>query len=217
MDSVLAILRRNFFLKEDPKRLSQSEEIALFERYKQGNRDAAETLILSNLYLVPLILRRHRNYEPRSDEFKDMLQVGAISIIEALPSFNASLNFRLSTFLGTAIRNDLIRHHNDGFDYYATNESLYDAEFEPQVDQTFSPSKECMRKLILSTLDDALSEDELTALRLRLEGKTFEEIAAITKRRDRKFWSNRLHRATTELQKRSAAAAKLFSSLDKLR
>ncbi|MBQ1495762.1 MAG: RNA polymerase sigma factor RpoD/SigA [Bacilli bacterium] len=75
--------------------LSPEKERELLEKYKNGDMQAREILIESNLRLVASIAK---NFVGRGIDYKDLIQEGTIGLIEALDRFELDKNLKLSTY-----------------------------------------------------------------------------------------------------------------------
>ena len=78
-----------------PARLSPREEHDLLRRVQDGDRNACERLVLSQMRFVVRIARRYRRY---GCPMPDLVQEGLIGLMEAIRRFNPERGVRLSTF-----------------------------------------------------------------------------------------------------------------------
>ena len=69
------------------KVLSSEEQKVLFQKLKEGDKQAKEKLINGNLKLVLSILKKFQN---RTDNMDDLFQVGCIGLIKAIDNFDLS-------------------------------------------------------------------------------------------------------------------------------
>ncbi len=92
------------------KTLSHKENIELFKRVKEGDKEAKELLINGNLKLVLSILKRFNNSKYNMD---DLFQVGVIGLIKAIDNFDVSLNLKLSTYAVPLILGEVKRYIRD--------------------------------------------------------------------------------------------------------
>jgi len=86
-------------------RLGRDEEAALLRRVKQGDREAWERLIASNLGLVAMAAKRLRHYEL---PLADMLQEGVLGLIQAARRYDERKNTRFSTYAVWWIRKAIL-------------------------------------------------------------------------------------------------------------
>jgi len=75
--------------------LSQEEEIALTRAVQLGDANARERLIESNMRLVINIAKTYRN---RAIPLEDLIQEGAIGLMQAAERFDPDKGFRFSTY-----------------------------------------------------------------------------------------------------------------------
>ena len=88
------------------KLLTFSEEKALAYKYKNGDKNAKEEFINSNLRLVVSISRR---YLGRGLQLLDLIQEGNIGLIKAVEKFESSRGLKFSTYATWWIRQSITR------------------------------------------------------------------------------------------------------------
>lgn len=93
------------------ERLSREEEVRLARLWReQQDREAAEQLVVSNLYGVAAIAREYRHFGlPESD----LIQEGTLGLMHAVKRFDPDRGFRLMTYASWWIRaaiHDFILH-----------------------------------------------------------------------------------------------------------
>ena len=89
--------------------LDKEEELALFKRYKEdGDKDAFQTIYLSNLRLVVSIAKKYRNGR-KSMEFMDLIQEGNLGLFTAIDHFDHTLGNRFSTYATWWIKQKIMR------------------------------------------------------------------------------------------------------------
>ncbi|MCC7229211.1 MAG: RNA polymerase sigma factor RpoD/SigA [Fimbriimonadaceae bacterium] len=81
--------------------LTQEEEVVLTRAVQAGNRVARQRLIESNMRLVINIAKTYRN---RSIPLEDLIQEGAIGLMQAAERFDPEKGFRFSTYATHWIR-----------------------------------------------------------------------------------------------------------------
>jgi len=86
--------------------LSQEEEFALTRAARQGNEDARHRLVESNMRLVINIAKTYRS---RSVPLEDLIQEGAIGLMQAIERFDPGKGFRFSTYASHWIRQAISR------------------------------------------------------------------------------------------------------------
>ena len=77
------------------KSLTHKQNIELFKKMQQGDKDAKEKLVNGNLKLVLSILKR---FNKRNVNLDDLFQVGVVGLIKAIDNFDISYNLKLSTY-----------------------------------------------------------------------------------------------------------------------
>lgn len=75
--------------------LKNEQMKALFVEYQNGNMEAREQLIYSNLRLVLSVLQRFAN---RNESADDLFQVGCIGLMKAIDNFDLGHDVRFSTY-----------------------------------------------------------------------------------------------------------------------
>lgn len=83
--------------------LSKEEEVELGKRILNGDEEARNKLIASNLRLVISIAKHYKNREYNLS-FLDLVQAGNIGLINAVDKFDATLGYRFSTFAAEEIK-----------------------------------------------------------------------------------------------------------------
>lgn len=90
--------------------LSNDEKVALFEKIKQGDKEARETFIGGNLRLVLSVIQRFSN---RGENMDDLFQIGCIGLIKAIDNFDTSHNVKFSTYAVPMIIGEIRRYLRD--------------------------------------------------------------------------------------------------------
>ncbi|MBL97402.1 MAG: RNA polymerase sigma factor RpoS [Legionellales bacterium] len=75
--------------------LTKEEEFALFTQYKNGDDDAYNTIVESNLRLVVKVARR---YFGRGIAMLDLIEEGNLGLLHAIKKFEVERGFRFSTY-----------------------------------------------------------------------------------------------------------------------
>ena len=86
--------------------LTHEEQIALAQRCEQGDREAREQMIASNLRLVVHWARR---YQGRGVDLTDLVQEGTFGLMRAVEKFDWRRGFKFSTYATWWIRQSLQR------------------------------------------------------------------------------------------------------------
>ena len=90
--------------------LTNDEMLDLFDKYKNGDKNAKERLINGNLKLVLSILKKYNN---RTDNLDDLFQIGCIGLIKAIDNFDLSHEVRFSTYAVPMIIGEIKRFLRD--------------------------------------------------------------------------------------------------------
>lgn len=77
------------------ERLDQEKELELLKKAQNGDYDAREKIILSNLGLVVMIAKK---FKDRGPSLMDLIGEGNFGLITAIERFNVNLGFRFSTY-----------------------------------------------------------------------------------------------------------------------
>lgn len=94
----------------DIKVLTNKETIALLEKYKNGDINSKEEIILGNLKLVLSVVK---NFASRHDNQDDLFQIGCIGLIKAIDNFNPDFNLQFSTYAVPMIIGEIKRYLRD--------------------------------------------------------------------------------------------------------
>ena len=92
------------------KCLKQEEMVNLFQKVKDGDSDARNILINSNLKLVLSVLKKFYN---KADNLDDLFQVGCVGLIKAIDNFDLSYNVKFSTYAVPMILGEIKRYIRD--------------------------------------------------------------------------------------------------------
>lgn len=87
-------------------RLPREEEIALYDRMREGDREARDRLVESQLPWVITLARKH--VKPRHDQ-DDLIAVGVLALLQSLKSFDARKG-RLSTWVRQPVEWRILAH-----------------------------------------------------------------------------------------------------------
>lgn len=90
--------------------LSNEEKMELFEKIKNGDREAREKFIGGNLRLVLSVIQRFNN---RGENLDDLFQIGCIGLIKAIDNFDTSHNVKFSTYAVPMIIGEIRRYLRD--------------------------------------------------------------------------------------------------------
>ena len=87
-----------------PKPLTEEQEKAYFEAFKNGDESAKEKLITHNLRLVVHVAKKYSG----SAESDDLLSVGSIGLIKAVNTYEFGKNTQFSTYAAKCIENEML-------------------------------------------------------------------------------------------------------------
>ena len=90
--------------------LTEEEKELLFEKIKQGDKEARELYIKGNLRLVLSVIKRFGSSNENAD---DLFQIGCIGLIKAIDNFDTTLNVKFSTYAVPMIIGEIRRYLRD--------------------------------------------------------------------------------------------------------
>lgn len=90
--------------------LTNEEKSELFERIKNGDKEARETFIKGNLRLVLSIIQR---FSGANENIDDLFQIGCIGLMKAIDHFDTTLNVKFSTYAVPMIIGEIRRYLRD--------------------------------------------------------------------------------------------------------
>ena len=94
-------------MKTFPKPLSAGEEKAYLERFKAGDQEAKNMLVLRNMRLVAHVVKKYQNADY---EMEDLISVGTIGLIKAVNTFEPAKNIKLATYASRCIENEILMY-----------------------------------------------------------------------------------------------------------
>ena len=90
--------------------LSNEEKSELLTKIKNGDYDARQKFINSNLKLVLSVIKRFNTHNENAD---DLFQIGCIGLIKAIDNFDLSQNVQFSTYAVPMIIGEIRRYLRD--------------------------------------------------------------------------------------------------------
>ncbi len=90
--------------------LKEEEKNALFERIKNGDKEAREEYIKGNLRLVLSVIRR---FAGSNENVDDLFQIGCIGLIKSIDNFDPTMNVKFSTYAVPMIIGEIRRYLRD--------------------------------------------------------------------------------------------------------
>lgn len=91
--------------------LCAEEILDLVCRYKNGETNLKDTIIIENTPLVHSLVKR---YMSKTNEKEDLVQIGLYGLIKALDNFDPNFGVKFSTYAVPIILGELRRHFRDG-------------------------------------------------------------------------------------------------------
>lgn len=89
-----------------PKKLTKQEIHILFEKYKNGDEEARQMIIVHNVrFVLYEVVHRFKNVEY---DKKDLVQVGNMGLINAIDTFDVSRNIDFLTYAIKCIDNEIL-------------------------------------------------------------------------------------------------------------
>jgi len=115
--------------------LNEEEERQLLIKMTNGDKEAKEVLILSNLRLVASISKK---YVTGKVSFLDLFQEGVIGLIEALDHFNLEFDNKLSSYATHYIKKSVLGYFKDHSNTIRLPRYIYDKLKEYKlIEQTY--------------------------------------------------------------------------------
>lgn len=90
--------------------LSNNETVELLEKYRDGNIESKDEIVMGNLKLVLSVVK---NFASRHDNQDDLFQIGCIGLMKAIDNFNPSFNLQFSTYAVPMIIGEIKRYLRD--------------------------------------------------------------------------------------------------------
>ena len=90
--------------------LTDEEKTELFDKIRQGDKEARETFIKGNLRLVLSIIQR---FSGSNENIDDLFQIGCIGLMKAIDNFDTTLNVKFSTYAVPMIIGEVRRYLRD--------------------------------------------------------------------------------------------------------
>lgn len=88
-----------------PKPLTAKEETECLERYRAGDMEAKDCLIVKNLRLVAHIVKK---YMSSGKEQEELISVGIIGLVKAVNTFDTDKGHKLVTYAARCIENEIL-------------------------------------------------------------------------------------------------------------
>ncbi len=159
----------------------------LFRRYREGDEDARQQLIVNHLNLVRFLASKFKN---RGEPLEDLVQVGTIGLIKAIDRFDPDRGLEFTTYATPTIMGEIKRHFRDkGWSVRVPrrlqelSQKVSQATEELTRELQRSPSVEEIANRIGASVDDVLeameSSSAYSAVPLEGGGSDDEETPAV--------------------------------------
>ena len=102
-------------LKTFEKPLSAKEELEYLKKYRDGDEEAGEILIIRNMRLVAHMVK---HYAVPEKEVQEMISIGTVGLIKAVRTFDMSKGSRLATYAAKCIDNELLMNFRSDKKHY---------------------------------------------------------------------------------------------------
>ena len=90
--------------------LTNEEKELLFEKIKNGDKEARELYIKGNLRLVLSVIKR---FSSSNENVDDLFQIGCIGLMKAIDNFDTTLHVKFSTYAVPMIIGEIRRYLRD--------------------------------------------------------------------------------------------------------
>ena len=125
----------NLFIESNNlKRLTETELVEYFEKYKQGDKQARKIIIEHGVRIV--IERVSKKFYNSPYDKKELVSVGIFGLIKSIDTFDISKNFRFSAYATKCIDNEInmfIRKEKK----YRNNSSLDSNDYKIKSEDTW--------------------------------------------------------------------------------
>lgn len=87
--------------------LTREQEVECFQRWKNGDVDAKEKLILHNMRLVAHVCKK---YVGADEEMEELISIGTIGLMKAVVSFKQDYGSRFATYAVRCVDNEILMY-----------------------------------------------------------------------------------------------------------
>lgn len=151
-----------------------ADNLHLLERAKDGDMEARDELVLSNMGLVKSIARR---YAGRGQDMDDLIQIGLIGLIKAVDRFDLEYEVQFSTYAVPLITGELRRFlRDDGLVKVSRNlKSIYYKAEKYRNEVIRNSGHEPTTQEICAAIDES-AEDLVMAMEAATDAACIDEI-----------------------------------------
>jgi len=121
--------------------LNSTQMVEMFQMYQNGDKEAREKLIYSNLRLVLSVIQRFSN---RNENADDLFQIGCIGLMKAIDNFDLKFEVKFSTY---AVPMNIASRGNSKEDTMITRKQALLTALELIDDNAFDDALEVKNKL----------------------------------------------------------------------
>lgn len=108
-----------------PKPLNAKDELELFLKCSEGDREARDKLIMHNLRLVAHIVKK---YYASNEEQEELISIGTVGLIKAVSTFDPKKGNRFAAYGSRCIENEILMH------FRAVKKTAGDVHLGEQID-----------------------------------------------------------------------------------
>lgn len=118
---------KDFYNNYDITHLNNDEFINLWIKYKKGDKQARDKIIICNLKLIYKIVSGFNGYNINED---DLISVGILALISCLDNYDLSKKYKFSTYISKCVKNSILDYIKKQCNIcYSLNESFgFDSE-----------------------------------------------------------------------------------------
>lgn len=95
-----------FVLENIPESFTGKENLEYFKKYKDGNLEARDKLIIHNLKLVFYVV--YKTYSTSSIDSEELISIGIIGLIKAVDTFDINKGFQFISYAKKCINNEIL-------------------------------------------------------------------------------------------------------------
>lgn len=132
----------SLFISADlPRPLSKEEMRVCFEKYKEGDMVARNTIIVHNIRLV---MHEAGKFQNTSYELEEIVSIGIIGLIKSIDKFDIEKNFEFATYAARCIDNEILM-------FMRKNKKHFNCE---SIYMTLGETLDVKERRLIDTLED---------------------------------------------------------------